>query len=208
MTTQPAPTSPDANTVVADTQRWLERAVIGLNLCPFAKSVVVKQQVRYVVCDTDSEADLNEQLESELLHLAQADPSVLDTTLLMLPNPAAPWADFYSFHAYCQGLPRLLKRLRLAGGLQIANFHPRFEFAGVDPADVTNLTNRAPYPTLHLLREASIARAVDAFPNPESIYGTNMQRLRELGHDGWAAMGLVGADVSKVDHKAGGSTPD
>ncbi len=171
--------------VVQDMRTWLERAVIGLNLCPFAKSVHVKGQVHYVVSLTTEPHALREELVRELTALHAADPELRDTTLLMAPLCLQDFLDFNDFLAEADAV---LDELGLEGDLQIASFHPQFQFAGTAPDDITNYTNRAPYPTLHLLREASIDRAVQAFPEAEMIFEKNMQTLEELGHAGWAAL--------------------
>lgn len=175
------------DTVCRDMQVWLERAVIGLNLCPFAKSVHVKGQIRWVVSAARDTQTLREDLQRELLALAAADPEQTDTTLLMAPGCLA---DFLDFNDFLGEADALLEELDLPGVLQIASFHPQFQFAGTTPEDITNFSNRAPYPTLHLLREASIDRAVEAFPEAEAIYERNMQCLRELGPAGWQALGV------------------
>lgn len=168
--------------VVVSTQAWLERAVIGLNLCPFAKAVHVKQQIRYVVSQAREPAALRDDLRRELQWLAQADPQAVDTTLLIHPDVLQ---DFLDFNDFTHEADALLDELGLEGVLQIASFHPQFQFAGTTTDDIGNFTNRAPYPTLHLLREASIDRAVEAFPEPEAIYETNIETLERLGHAGW-----------------------
>ncbi|MBB1635167.1 DUF1415 domain-containing protein [Cupriavidus sp. UME77] len=174
--------SPSSQFIVDTTQQWLERAVIGLNLCPFAKAVHVKRQIRYTVSDaTDTEGVLAD-LETELRTLADADPAEIDTTLLIVPHALAEFLDYNDFLYFAE---RLLKSLRLAGILQIASFHPHYEFGGSEPDDIENYTNRAPYPILHLLREDSIARAVAAFPDASEIYERNQETMRRLGHDGW-----------------------
>ena len=173
--------------VVQDMRTWLERAVIGLNLCPFAKSVHVKGQVHYVVSLSTEPRALREELVRELMALHAADPELRDTTLLMAPLCLQ---DFLDFNDFLVEADAALDELGLEGELQIASFHPQFQFAGTLPDDITNYTNRAPYPTLHLLREASIDRAVQAFPEAEMIYEKNMQTLEQLGHAGWAALKL------------------
>jgi len=167
---------------VHDTRRWLERAVIGLNLCPFAKSVHVKGQVHYAVCMAPEAGEVLDALGSELDGLVQSDAAERDTTLLVLPNA---FEDFFDFNDFMAQAERLASRRGLDGTLQLAHFHPRFQFAGTTEDDITNFTNRAPYPTIHLIRESSIDRAVQAFPNAEAIYETNMETLRKLGPDGW-----------------------
>ncbi|MDE2600100.1 MAG: DUF1415 domain-containing protein [Rhodocyclaceae bacterium] len=169
-------------TVIAATRRWLERAVIGLNLCPFAKAVHVKNQIRYIVSASQTPDDLLAELETELAHLNTANPSQLDTTLLIVPEM---FEDFLDFHFFLPEADALLKRMGLEGVLQIASFHPRFEFAGNAPDDIANCTNRSPYPVLHLLREASLDRAVAAFPDAADIYERNIEILEQLGRDGW-----------------------
>jgi len=171
-----------ADPVVTAVRHWVERAVIGLNLCPFAKAVQVKGQVRYVVSKADEAAGVLADLDDELTHIQAADPQVLDTTLLIVPYALG---DFYAFNALQPSVQRLLKRRRLVGELQIASFHPAFQFADSEPDAVENYTNRAPYPILHLLREASIDRAVQAFPEASAIYEKNMATLRQLGPAGW-----------------------
>ncbi|MBN3270050.1 DUF1415 domain-containing protein [Bordetella bronchiseptica] len=168
--------------VAAEVRLWVDKAVIGLNLCPFAKAVQARGQVRYAVSDaTDAEGVLTD-LEDELMRLSQADPQEIDTTLLILPDALD---DFYDFNDFEDLSDRLLKRMRLVGELQVATFHPRFQFAETDPDDIENYTNRSPYPILHLLREASIDKAVEAFPDAAEIYEKNIETMRELGEDGW-----------------------
>ena len=181
------PSIPSFNpaTVVQDTVRWLERAVIDLNLCPFAKGVHTKGQIHYVVsAATDTDA-LVLEVERELQALADISPEERDTTLLMAP---ACLDDFYDFNDFVTVAERLLEALGLDGVLQIASFHPQFQFAGTAEDDVTNCTNRTPYPTLHLLREDSIDRAVAVFPEAETIFERNIEVLEELGMAGWQAL--------------------
>jgi hypothetical protein len=181
-------TVPDAQ-VIEDTRRWVQRAVIGLNLCPFAKAVEVKQQVRYVVSPASGAKAFLADLKRELLALVAADPLQLDTILLMAPQG---FAEFLEFNELLERADKLLLDLELDGVLQIASLHPHYQFADTEADDITNFTNRAPYPTLHLLREDSVDRAVAAFPNPEAIFETNMQTMQRLGPQGWAAL-AVGA---------------
>lgn len=170
---------------IADTQAWVERAVIGLNLCPFAKSVHVKGQVHYAVSHATDVVTLLEALTFELNQLVALDNKERDTTLLIAPDCLQ---DFLDFNDFLTQADRALRKLKLEGVLQIASLHPRYQFAGTAEDDITNFTNRAPYPTLHLLREASIDRAVAAFPNPESIFEVNMHTMERLGAHGWAAL--------------------
>jgi hypothetical protein len=169
----------------ADMRRWLERAVIGLNLCPFAKAVHVKGQIHYAVYEPAEEADLMEALLAEARDLAALDAAVRDTTLLIAPNTLADFLDFNDFTARAE---RQLARAGFDGVFQLASFHPQFQFAGTEAGDIGNATNRAPYPTLHLLREDSVDRAVDAFPGAEAIFERNIDTLEALGAQGWAAL--------------------
>lgn len=173
----------DDNVVVADMVRWLERAVIGLNLCPFAKSVHVKDQIHYVVSHATDARELLQDLAAELEALAEASPEKRDTTLLIAPL-AMP--DFLDFNDFLELADELVESMDLAGILQVASFHPHFQFEGTLADDVTNCTNRAPYPTLHLLREESIDRAVEVFPEAQEIFERNMELLERLGAAGWA----------------------
>ncbi|CAG9256947.1 conserved hypothetical protein [Burkholderia diffusa] len=176
-------TRPDSHDdILAATRHWLARAVIGLNLCPFAKSVYVKEQVRYAISEATTLEDALADLETELRALEAADPQQVDTTLVIYPRA---FADFVDYNDALFFADRLVRQLRLDGVLQIASFHPEYRFEGSEADDIENYTNRAPYPMLHLLREDSIARAVDAFPDASAIYEKNQETLRRLGHDGW-----------------------
>ena len=171
---------------IADTRRWLERAVLGLNLCPFAKAVHVKQQVHYAVdLALDDNAGLIEALLAEAAALVALPASERDTTLLIAPHALGDFLDFNDFTARAE---RRMKKAGFEGTLQLASFHPRFQFAGSNANEIANATNRAPYPTLHLLREESIDRAVDAFPDADAIFGRNIETLEALGADGWKAL--------------------
>ena len=179
--------SPDfpPETVMADTVRWLERAVIGLNLCPFAKGVHTKGQIHYVVSEATDARGLLEDLQRELEALAEISAEKRDTTLLIAPQCLE---DFLDFNDFLELADDLVEAMDLGGILQVASFHPRFQFADTAEEDITNATNRAPYPILHLLREDSIDRAVEAFPEAETIYEANMATLEKLGTEGWAAL--------------------
>lgn len=179
---QPEPIDHEA--VLAATRHWLVRAVIGLNLCPFAKGVHTKDQIRYVVSETSDVEGMLAALETELRTLVDTDPDSVDTTLLIFPRA---FADFLEFNDTLFFAERLLAQMRLTGELQIASFHPHYQFADTEPGDVENYTNRAPYPILHLLRESSVERATQAFPDAAEIYERNQETMRRLGHEGWRA---------------------
>ncbi|MCW3478971.1 DUF1415 domain-containing protein [Neisseriaceae bacterium JH1-16] len=173
--------------VIASTRAWVEKAVIGLNLCPFAKAVYVKDQVRFVVSEAKHIDALIDDLVAELERLAEANPEKLDTTLLIHPYVMT---DFLDFNDFLEVADSVVAELKLEGELQVASFHPQFQFEGTAPDDIENHTNRAPFPTLHLLRESSIDRAVEAFPEAESIFEKNIDTLNALGHEGWTKLGL------------------
>ena len=168
--------------MIAGTREWLVKAVIGLNLCPFAKAVHIKGQVRYVVSDATSEEALLADLLHELESLYDADPEQVETTLLIHPYVLT---DFLDYNQFLDVADAAVSELEMDGEIQVASFHPDYQFAGSGPDDIENFSNRAPYPTLHLLRETSISKAVAAFPDAASIYERNIEMLRRLGHAGW-----------------------
>lgn len=170
---------------IAETRRWIERAVIGLNLCPFAKAVYVKEQVRLVLSDASTPEALLEELAEELVLLRDTDPDQIDTTLIIHPDVLT---DFLDYNDFLDNADAAVEALDLQGILQVASFHPDYQFAGAAADDISHYTNRSPYPTLHLLREDSVERAVAAFPDPDVIVERNLQTLEKLGHAGWRAL--------------------
>lgn len=174
--------------VIIATRIWLERAIIGLNLCPFAKQVHVRNQIRYAVSEAQTPEALLADLGVELQTLMSADPAAIDTTLLIHPRVLGNFLDYNEFLGLTEAA---VDSLGMAGEIQVASFHPQYQFAGLGPDDIENYTNRSPYPTLHLLREASITRAVAAFPDPALIYKKNIETLHRLGHSGWQRLGLA-----------------
>ena len=170
------------NDPVAATRRWLERAVIGLNLCPFAKAVHVRNQVRYVLSEAATPEALLLDLTRELEFLDAADPDMVETTLLIHPRVLT---DFLDYNDFLDDADAAVEALGLEGEIQVASFHPDYVFAGSDSDDIANCSNRSPFPMLHLLREDSVERAVDAFPDPDAIVERNIETLERLGHRGW-----------------------
>jgi hypothetical protein len=168
--------------IIANTERWLKRAVIGLNLCPFAKAVHVKQQIRYVVSSATTPEDLLKELINELELLAESSSEKIDTTLLIHPHVLT---DFFDYNDFLDVVDETLDELDLAGELQVASMHPHYRFADTQPDDMENYTNRSPYPTLHLLRESSVDKAVAAFPEADQIFEKNIATMQKLGHKGW-----------------------
>ena len=177
--------SAEADHAIAETRAWVQRAVVGLNLCPYAKAPLVKGQVRFVASDAREPQALLEALCAQMHELVRAPPDRLETTLVIHPHVLA---DFDEFNDFLDLADAALDRLGYAGVLQIASFHPQYRFAGTAADDLGNATNRSPYPTLHLLREASVDRAVAAFPDAAPIFEANIRTLQALGADGWAAL--------------------
>ena len=173
--------------VLAKTRHWLEAAVIGLNLCPFAKAVYVKNQVRLVVSKARHADDLLEELDRELDLLVATPASEIDTTLLIHPTLFEDFLDFNDFLEVAEGV---VDEHELEGVVQLASFHPQFQFDDAEPDDISNFTNRAPFSILHLLREESVERAVEAFPQADAIFEANIATLEKLGHAGWKSLGL------------------
>ena len=182
-------TSESTEQVIAATRRWLEKAVIGLNLCPFAAAAYRHGLVRYRVSEQQTPEGLAEDLEQELRRLAADDPSVCETSLLIHPHVLN---DFFEYNQFLDQADRTVAALGLEGELQIASFHPAYQFAGSPPDDIANYTNRSPYPMLHVLREASVHRAAASFGAVNEIGDRNMATLRKLGQAGWRA--LFGAE--------------
>jgi uncharacterized protein len=176
---------PDVNAVLAATENWLTRAVIGLGLCPFAAQIVREGRLHLAVSDAHTPGGLLEDLALQLRELLSMNPAERETTLLIHP-----WVlgDFYDFNEFLAACDRTLVEMDLEGVIQIASFHPQYQFAGTTPQDLGNCSNRSPYPTLQLLREESVARATAHLADPEEIYQANIRTLEALGADGWARL--------------------
>lgn len=180
--------------VIAATRDWLAKVVIGLRLCPFAAAPFTREQIRYRVSAQQSTDGLAQELAEELRHLDTADPQLCETSLLIHPYVLN---DFGDYNQFLDEAEAAVVALDLGGELQIASFHPDYRFAGSAPNDVTNYSNRSPYPMLHLLREASVTRAVAAYPDVREIGARNVATLRALGEAGWReTMGLEAAQGS------------
>jgi hypothetical protein len=178
---------PPAADILAATRHWLEAAVIGLDLCPFARAPFVKDKIRYALSEATAPETLLAELIAELQSLAAAEPGQIETTLLIHPCVLT---DFLDYNDFLGAAEAAVAGLGLEGVIQIASFHPRYQFAGTGEDDIENYTNRSPYPMLHLLREASVERAVAAFPDAAEIYEKNIATLRRLGIAGWRGLGL------------------
>ena len=172
--------------VLDDTRRWIEKAVIGLNLCPFARAVYVKNQVRIVVSRARHLDAFLDELDRDLALLQSTPAEEIDTTLLVHPTL---FPDFEVFNDFMNVVDDVVAEHDLEGVIQVANFHPDFRFEGEPEGDMSHFTNRAPYPTLHLLREDSVERAVEsAGGDAEAIVERNIATLRQLGPEGWKAL--------------------
>ena len=172
----------DIDTVSEHTKQWLEKAVIGLNLCPFAKAPHVKNLVRIVVSKARHLDGFLEDLDRELQLLGNTPASELETTLLVHPTL---FPDFETFNQMLEIADDAVVENELEGIVQIAPFHPDFQFEGTEADDISNYTNRSPYPTLHLIREDSITKAAEAFPDASAIFDRNIALLEKMGHEGW-----------------------
>lgn len=176
---------PTVRRALRETRAWVVHAVIGLNLCPFAKAPHGKDRIRYVVSEATTTEALLADLAGALAHLVSKDEADVETTLLIHP-----WVlgDFLAFNDFLATGDALIADADLEGVIQLASFHPRYQFAGTRADEPGNATNRSPYPTLHLLRERSVERAVAAFPDTDTIFAANIERLERLGPDGWSRL--------------------
>lgn len=184
MTDEPTPDNEPLSEqhVIEQTKLWLERAVIGLRLCPFARAVYINNGIRYVVSTATSSDELAGILSDELTHLAHTDPAECETTLLIHPQALL---DFDEYNQFLDFADAIISETALDGVLQIASFHPRYQFDGTGPEDIENYSNRSPFPMLHLLREASISRAIEEYPDIDEVGARNQETLNALGHAGW-----------------------
>ncbi len=167
----------DAQAVEAAVQDWLQRVVVGVNLCPFAARPLQRGQVRFCVTEADDKRLLLGDLQAELERMDQTPANELETTLVIIPRLLG---NFLDFNEFLDWVDRLLDDGNWEGVYQVASFHPHYQFAGTHPADAENLTNRAPYPILHILREASVEQALDAYDDAAQIPERNIRRMNEL----------------------------
>ena len=171
---------PTPEEVEADVRQWLEKAVIGLNFCPFAASVYHTGRVRFAVSSAETAVEVVDAAIEEVVDLVETPPEETSTTLVVVPNALA---DFRAFLDVAETVRAALSEAEVEGVLQVATFHPDYQFAGTEPDDLGNYTNRAPYPILHLLREDEVSEAVDNHPDPEGIPEQNIERLRQMGRE-------------------------
>jgi len=176
---------PEDMPYIDGTRRWVERAVVGLNLCPFARAPMIQQKIRYVVSQARDTEALLDDLLGELQSLNAISASECETTLLIHPHVLA---DFLDYNDFLDSADAAVETLGLEGELQVASFHPHYQFAESAPNDIENFSNRSPWPTLHLLREASVERAMESMNDTDAIYRRNMDTLQRLGTEGWQAL--------------------
>jgi hypothetical protein len=181
----PLPEAPDPAHAVALTRAWVERAVLGLGLCPFARAAQQRGAVRYVHSAARDAGALLDDFCAEARRLVAAAPSELETTLLIHPRALRDFADYNDFLDVADAA---LEALGCTGVLQVASFHPDYRFEGTAIDDIENATNRSPWPILQLLREASVAAATQAMPDSAPIYEANIATLRALGAEGWVRL--------------------
>lgn len=177
--------SPPPEHALAATRAWVERVVIGLDLCPFAAAPARQGRIRYRVSAATTPADLLADLREELALLVDADPAEIGTTLLIAPYTLA---DFLAYNDFLDEVDATLAELDLDGVVQVASFHPDYTFADAEPDDPADYSNRSPHPMLHLLREDEISRAVDAHPDINGVPTRNVARLRARGLDALRAL--------------------
>ncbi len=164
--------------IIQSTQQWVESFVVELNLCPFAKRELINNRVRFSVTEAITEEQLLEtlQIELELLN----NNTLIETTLLIHPRVLQ---DFYDYNQFLNFADSLLLEMELVGVYQIASFHPDYQFSDTNPEDVGNYTNRSPFPMLHILREESLEKAIDNYPDVDQIPSRNIELINSLGAD-------------------------
>lgn len=167
---------PDDNRIMSTVQHWVNTFVVGLNVCPFAKRELIKNRVRFCVSRADTRILLTVDLEREL-KLLQRD-SAIETVLLIHPTVLL---NFYDYNDYLHTANTLVHNMGLEGVFQVASFHPNYQFAGTEPDDAENYTNRSPYPILHLLRETSLTAAIDGHADADGIPDKNIELMNTLG---------------------------
>lgn len=171
--------------IIAHTRAWVNRVVIGLNLCPFANAVERRDLIRYVVTDARTPDALIECLCAETARLIATPITEIETTLLIHPETLT---DFRQYNDFLDVAEAAVHEIAGEGVLQLASFHPQYQFAGTRSDDVSNATNQSPYPMLHLLREDSVSLALATFPDPDEIFRANVRTLKALGSAGWSAL--------------------
>ncbi|MBS0546040.1 MAG: DUF1415 domain-containing protein [Proteobacteria bacterium] len=163
--------------IIDDVRTWLDDVVIGLNLCPFAAKPRNENRVRIVVSHARTEEALLDDLQHELEHLSDTPVAELETTLLAIPHMLE---DFAEYNDFLDAVDLWLEQFGWEGELQVASFHPHYQFADSAPDDAGNLTNRSPWPLLHIIREESLEKAIEHFPDVDGIPERNIRRMEAL----------------------------
>jgi len=153
---------------------------VGLNLCPFSHSVVAQNQVHYAVCDEVSDIKLKQFYVSQMALLLDAEEQAIATSLLIFPKGLDVFDDYLDLLDWFQ---QLLEQADLTEHVQLASFHPQYQFEGVEFDDLSHFTNRAPYPVIHLLRQSQVTKALEQITDAHKIYEDNIQTLHELGRE-------------------------
>ena len=164
--------------IIDSVRRWVESFVVELNLCPFARHELVNERIRFVLTRAQTEEALLNALQTELELLSRDDS--IGTTLLI---HAEVLQNFDHYNQFLSVADQLLHHMALDGVYQVASFHPDYQFAGTNPNDAQNYTNRSPYPVLHLLREESVTQAVDRTPGIDRIPLRNISLMNRMGKD-------------------------
>jgi len=162
---------------VALVARWLNQVVIGLNLCPFAARPTGENRVRLALSEARDDEDLLQDLQREMELLDEKTAQQIETTLLIIPHHLQ---DFFAYNQFLNWAEKLIKRNGWTGVYQLATFHPDYCFAGAEPDDAENLTNRAPFPILHIIREASLEKALAFYPDVDQVPEVNRARVEQL----------------------------
>ncbi|MFP5402389.1 MAG: DUF1415 domain-containing protein [Gammaproteobacteria bacterium] len=163
--------------IIADVEQWLDEVVIGLDLCPFAARPRREKRVRIAVSHATTPEALLDDLQAELERLADAPAGELETTLLAIPDMLEDFADYNDF---LDAVDLWVEQFGWEGELQVASFHPQYQFADTEADDPGNLTNRSPWPLLHIIREDSLEKAIEHYPDVDGIPERNIARMKAL----------------------------
>lgn len=167
--------------IIKQTTDWLNSVVIGLNLCPFAAKPFKNKNIRLALSHATDDEGIIKDLEAEIERLniynTKNNSGYIETTVLIIPNSLS---DFFDYNQFLDRAENLIKQQNLTGIYQIASFHPNYQFGGTLPEDAENLTNRSPYPILHIIREESIEMVLSKFPNADKIPTNNINTVENL----------------------------
>jgi len=168
------------NQIIDAVSTWVQQVVIGLELCPFAAKPMLESKIRILISHVEDDEALLVELQTECEYLRSVSASQVETSLLILTNHLQDFWDYNQFLIWAKGM---FRREGFEGEFQIASFHPDYCFAGATPEDAENLTNRSPFPILHIIREASLDKALNYFPDVEQVPIRNKQRVENLSLD-------------------------